>query len=359
MTMRRSIASLVLACLLAGLSSCPASASFDPVGAGTAKLVLNAEFARFLKAGGVRIEPRAGASKRGKAYLLPVQSGLIDPTIGQGTVDVGGELRFTSSRKSVPLRRMVIKTKAAPLIARVGGSQLKVVNAKGLQFERSGFDSLFSARQLKLTAKVATRFNKKLRPSVPFTAGQAIGTLRVRAAPTTMSVLPREAVTLQLSDSFAQKLEGLFVAANPIFPAEHQGTSFTFPLIPGGALAPDGQTGNLVTGGSIEFLQLPSRGQILWHELWVQLDSRLLGPEVEVGPSPPNRGKLGRVGVAALTGTGSVLAQADERRVALSGETLTLQGEAAAAFNEAFGGGSSPFVSGELLGTLSFSALLH
>jgi hypothetical protein len=56
----------------------------------------------------------------------------MDPTLGQGEIDQQGTLVFQSDRKKVPLRNLVLKTKHSPLIAKVGGSQLKIATSSKL-----------------------------------------------------------------------------------------------------------------------------------------------------------------------------------------------------------------------------------
>jgi hypothetical protein len=50
--------------------------------------------------------------------------------------------------------------------------------------------------------------------------------------------------------AFVNKLNSLFVAVNPIFPAEHPG-SFDLPIF-GGTISPDGSLGRVETKGSLE-----------------------------------------------------------------------------------------------------------
>ena len=94
-------------------------------------------------------------------------------------------------RKRVPLRKIALKTKHSPLIAKVGGSQLKIATSAKLSSKREGFGTFSAAKALKLTAKVATRLNKKLRPKVPFTQGQPLGTLTANAQPRLVAILAR------------------------------------------------------------------------------------------------------------------------------------------------------------------------
>jgi hypothetical protein len=353
--MRRQTAAATALAALALLALAPAAqAGYDPLGSGTTKLTLDKRFVSFLKADGITLSASAGAKGKGKAFALPVVEGNMDPTTGQGEIDQEGALTFQNDRKRVPLRKMVVKTKHSPLIAKVGGSQLKIATSSKLSSKREGFGTAFSAQSLKLTAKVATRLNKKLRPKFPFVAGQPFGALASNAQPRLVTILEQGKATLVFDSAFVAKLDGLFVSLNPIFPAEHVGATFTFPIVPGGQLAPNGSEGTLRTSGSVEMLQLGA-GQVFWHELWLDLGARSDTAEVDIEPTPAFPGKLGRVGALDL-GAAAVASDPNARTIAISAAPLTLQASAAANLNQAFAPGKEPFRAGELVGALSFSA---
>ncbi|MGE5280907.1 MAG: hypothetical protein ACM3N0_01045 [Chloroflexota bacterium] len=331
-----------------------AHAAYDPVGSGTTKLVLDKRFASFLRKDGVKLAPAAGARKRGNVFVLPVVGGNLDTTIGKGEIDQEGSLVFEGSRRKVPLRKLVLRTKRTPLIAKVGGSQLKVATARRISSQRSGFGTDFSAKQVRLTAKVVTRLNKKLRPRAPFAAGQLLGTLRSHAEPQLTTILAQGKATLVFDSAFVTKMDKHFVSINPIFPAEHSGSTFTLPIIGGGRLAPSGTEGELRTGGEVEFLQLGA-GQVFWHEQWLEMAERLDSAEADVEPTPAFPGKLGRVGVLAAAPF-AVSADPGQRTIAASNVQLALTAQSAQTFNEAFAEGKEDFAAGELVGSLSFTA---
>jgi len=350
--MRRSAFAslLLLLCLPTG-----AQASFDPLGAGQAKLLLDPGFASFLKQDGVTLSATQGAKRKGSSYLLPIVSGSLDPTEGKGEIDTEGALVFKDERKKVPLREITLKTNHSPLIAKVGGSQLKVANSAKLSFKREGFDSSFGAAKLKLTAKAITRLNKKLRPDTPFKAGQVLGTLTAVAEPKLTAIGAQGKATLVYDPAFVAKLDHRFVSLNPIFPAEHVGATFTYPIAAGGSLAPDASQGELRTGGTTEMLQLGA-GQLFWQELWLDFGAKSGTSEVDVEPAPSFPGKLGRVGILALGG-GSVASDPAKRTISVQGAALTLTSEGAKELNEAFAQGEAPvFAPGEAVGQISFQA---
>jgi hypothetical protein len=346
----------IAAALVSVLLAAPvARAANDPLGSGTAKLVLDKRFAAFLKRDGVTLSATNGAKRKGSAFVLPVIGGSLDPVAGKGEIDAEGSLVFASSRKKVPLRSIAVKTKHSPLVAKVGGSQLKIATSAKLSDKRSGFGIQFNAKQLKLTAKVATRLNKKLRPKVPFSEGQPLGSIIATPQPKLATVLDTGRATLVFDPAFLAKLESRFVSLNPIFPAEHQGGTFTFPIGLGGQIAPDGSEGTLRTGGAVELLQLGA-GQVFWKELWMDMGAKVDSAEVDVEPTPAFPGKLGRIGVFGLAG-GAIASDPKDRTVALSGGPLTLAAQTAKTLNEAFDEGKELFRAGEVAGALSFTAM--
>jgi hypothetical protein len=355
---RRGLAAVVVAAVLPavlGVLAAPSTrAAYDPVGGGVTKLSLDKGFLAFLKTDHVTLGATTPARKTSGSLVLPNSGGQFDPTTGKGEVETEGTITLRSARKRVPIRKLVVKTARSPVVAKVGGSQLKLVTSARLSSRRDGFATAFSARQLLLTAKVATRLNKKLRPEHPFTAGQLVGTLLSKPVPLVTTIVPTGRATLVFDGAFTATLDRHFVALNPIFPAEHNGSTFTLPIIANGTLAPDASQGTLRTGGEIEFLQLGA-GQIFWHELWVDVASKAVLAEVDLEPTPAFPGKLGQVPILGL-GNGTVVSDPGARTIGLTGVPLTLMPEIAAAFNQAFAGGKPDFTAGELVGTLSFDA---
>jgi hypothetical protein len=351
--MRKSIlASLPLALWLLAFAS-NTHATYDPLGSGTTKLTLDKSFASFLKRDGIKLTTKAGAKKKGSSFALRVIEGNLDPTTGKGEIDTAGTLVFQGSQGKVPLRELVVKTQPT-LTAKVGGSQLKVASSHKLSSKREGFGTVFQAKQLKLTAKVITRLNKKLRPKVPFTQGQLLGALTSKAQPRVTTILAQNRATLVFDPAFVSKMDAHFVSINPIFPAEHAYSTFSLPIIGGGSLAPNGSEGELRTGGSIEFLQLGA-GQVFWHEQWLELATRSDTAEVDVEPTPAFPGKLGRLGVLQAAPF-SVSADPGVRTISASAVRLSLTGQSAQTFDEAFAEGKEDFKAGEAVGTMSFTA---
>ncbi len=358
---KRKAASLACICALAGLLLVAplAQAAYDPLGSGSTKLTLDKSFLALLKANGVKLSAAAPAKFGGNAVSFPVTAGKFDPTSAKGTLEHEGALVFKAGKRSIPIKALQLKTtqKRSPLSAKVGGSQLKLAQAKSLAVSRQGFGSGVKVSSLTLSSKLATRLGKKLRLKQVFKEGQALGKTQSTANPETVVVLGKNKAELALAPVLAAKLASLFVAVNPVYPAERPGPGqFTLPLF-GGTIAPNASLGTIETSGSLEFLQLGG-GQLFWGEAGLELATRALTAEVEARPSPPYGGKLGRIGVAKL-GPGLVASDAKARTVSLSGAPLALDAATAQTFNELFAkpqGKDGVFVAGEALGVVSFMA---
>jgi hypothetical protein len=356
----RRLSSLAVALLATLCLAPPAQADYDPLGSGQTKLSLDASFLALLKQNGVKLSTVAPAKLQGGTVSFPVSGGKFDPTSARGAVEHEGALVFRAGGKSIPLKALQLKTtqRRSPLSAKVGGSQLKLAQAKSLTVTRSGFGDKVKTSSLTLSSKLATRLGKKLGLKGAFKEGLPLGQALTVASPETATVLAKGKAELTLAPAFAAKLASLFVAVNPVFPAERPGAGqFTLPLF-GGTIAPDGSQGTIETSGSLELLQLGG-GQVFWAEGWLDLATRALSAEAEVRPSPPYAGKLGRLGIAALLGPGALAADPRARTVSLSGAPLALDAATAATFNEVFAkpqGRDGVFAAGEALGAVSFIA---
>jgi hypothetical protein len=336
-----------------------AHADYDPLGSGATKLSLDKSFLALMKQNGVKLSAVAPAKLKGTTVSFPVSGGKFDPVAAKGTVEQEGALLFKAGSRSLPLKSWQLKTtqKHAPLSVKAGGGQLKLGSTKGMVVSREGFGDKVSVSTLSLSAKVAGRLGKKLRLNGVFKQGEPLGSTLTKANPTTITVLGKGKAELVLSAGIVAKLQSLFVATNPIFPAEHQGPQFTLPIF-AGTIAPDGSLGTIETQGALEFLQLGG-GQDFWREPWLDLAGKALNAEVDAEPSPPYPGKVGRVPIAGLAFTTPAVANAKARTVTISGATLALDAATAASFNEVFAkpqGKDNVFVAGEALGSISFVA---
>jgi hypothetical protein len=294
---------------------------------------------------------------------FPVSGGKFDPTVAKGVVAHEGSLVFEAGPRSVPLRSLALKStqRHSPFSAKVGGSQLKIASVAKLSVAREGFGVRIRASALRLSAKFAERLGKKLRLHGAFQAGQPLGSALTRAQPVTVALENTGKVAFALDPGIAAKLRSLFVAVNPIYPAEHPGTLFTLPIF-GGTIAPDASSGTLQASGSLELLQLGG-GQVFWQEPWLDLATKTLSAEVDVEPAPPYAGKAGRIPIAAFSLSGTAVASdPSARTVSVGSIATTLQASTAQTFNEVFAkpqGREGVFEAGEALGTIGFTAQGH
>jgi hypothetical protein len=351
------VALATLALLLA--APAPAGAAgYDPVASGQSTLTLAAPFLAALRSHGVRLSAATPATLKGPRVTYPASGGRLDPVDALGTVETEGALVLAAGGRRLPISALQLKTtrRASPLAAKLGGGKLKLASSSRLSTARAGFGFTATVSRIGLSPKVATRLDKKLGLGRLLVGGEELGSVRTEAAPETVAILPDGVAGLELAQEFKAKLASLFVAANPIFPAEHPGP-FTFPIL-GGVLAPDGSSGSLDTAGAMELLQLGG-GQVILREPFAELGSAAaISAEAELLPSPPYPGKLGRVPTFGLSG-GAFSAEPAARTLALAGAAVALSPGTAAQLNEAFAkpqGKADVFAAGEAVGTLTFAA---
>ena len=343
---------------LSALAPAAALATYDDVGSGATRLVLDKGFISLMQRNGVKLSVRAPAKLKGNTVTFPAVRGKFDPTTGKATVDHDGALLLKGGRGTVSFKSLQVKTtrRSAPLAAKVAGGQLKLGSGKG-SFARSGFGMKYTVRALRLAPKVAARLNKRLHLDVPTGASTVLGTATSAVEPEAVTVLGQGKATLELDAGFLAKLDQLHVAANPVFPAEHPG-SFTFPIF-SGRLAPNLGQGAMDLRGGLELLQLGG-GKVTWTDPRLDFATPGFVPEADVEPAPPYAGKVGPVAVASIAvQPAAVKADPRRRTVSLQGGGLALGEAAAATLNEVFAkpqGKDGVFVAGEPFGRVSFSA---
>jgi hypothetical protein len=351
----RSLLALVVIPIFLG-STANAEASYDAVGSGSTTIELTKTFRKLLRVHGVKIQTTGGARTRGANLVLPATEGEVEPILGLGTVTSEGSIVFVAGKRRLPFRTVVFKAQRTPLYAKIGGGQLKVAKAARVRSRRDGFGASFEADLLRLTAKCATRLDKKLDLGRSIAAGQLLGTLRVKASPSTVHLREQGRVNLALDAAFAKKLNDLFVSVNPIAPAEVSGGPvLSLPIGPESTLAPDYSGGILKLGGAVELLKLGT-AQLFWREFWLEPGSAALAAETETLPSPPHPGKQLQAPILSLPQGATVTADARSRAISVSGQPLVLTAVAATALNEAFAESRPVFAVGETVGSLSLSS---
>lgn len=348
--MKLVLALLLLVAFLAAPQA--AIAAYDPVDSGVTNLTLSSEFRSLLARHQVKIQAMAGATRRGARIVLPANEGKVDPGGGKGSVESSGVVVFSAGTRKVKLREITFEAKHTPLIAKVGGGQLKLVTARKLAAKRSGFGAAFTAGGLRLTAKLAQRLNKKLRLGSALSPGQIVGKLAVAVQPATLHLLPVGRLSLALDPAFSQKLDSRFVSVNPIAPAElGASATLSFPVEPESTFAPDGTSGLVKLGGAVELLQLGS-AQYFWRQLQLEPAASALGAETDLEPSPPQPGRSAEAPLLAAQ-PGQIASNAKSRVIEVTGQTTLLPATTADAMNAAFAEGKPLFAVGEVVGTLS------
>jgi hypothetical protein len=357
--LRRAVLCAVAIMLICLAGAASAEARFDPIAGGTTKLILAKPFAALLKANGVSVKGSSGATFKAGVATFPVSGGKLEPADVVGSVEHEGVLDFAAGGHSLPLKSLVLKTtrRSSPLSAKFGGGQLKLASSSKLTSTRQGFGVASKVTQIKLSAKAATRLDKKLGLQGVFAEGQLLGSSITNAQPETVTIKEGGRAELTLAPEFAAKLSALFVAVNPVFPAEHLGTPFTL-RVTDGQIAPDASSGTLETAGALELIQQDG-GQAFFRELAPELGLASTRSEYQFIPSPLAPGATVTGPLLGL-GAGTVTSEPKTRTISVSGASLPLTDGTAQSLNESFAkpqGKTNVFGSGESLGTLSFTVV--
>jgi hypothetical protein len=330
-----------------------ARGAYDPVGSGATTIALAPQFSATLAQHGVKVRVYDGR-RQGGGITLPAAGGEVDPHLGAGTVESEGTIVLSAGSRKVVLSQIEFAAKRAPLYAKVGGGQLKLGTGARITATRDGFGARFSATGVRLSAKLASRLDKKLRLGRALTAGDAFVDVSVRVQPATVHLQPRGRLYLSLDSSFASKLDQLFVSLNPIAPAElAAGPTLSFPVGLESTLAVDGSSGTVKLEGQAELLQL-GHAQMFWRELWWEAGLAALLAETDSEPAPPQAGVAPQAPLLATVPGGTVSSDPGLRTISVSGRALALSAATAAALNAAFSGEGKPtFAAGEAIGSLS------
>jgi hypothetical protein len=352
----RALAPLVVALSLL-IAAQSASARYDPIGGGSTRLIFARPFLALLKANGVKLKATGGATFKAGVATFPATGGKLEPVAVVGTVEHEGALVFKVGGHSLPLKSLTLKTTQAhsPLTAKFGGGQLKIAEGAKLTSSRAGFGVSAKVARIRLSTKVAERLDKKLGLRGVFKEGQLLGSSTTDAQPETVTIKEGGRAELTLAPEFAARLSSLFVAVNPVFPAEHLAAPFTL-RVTGGQIAPDASSGTLETAGSLELIQQDG-GQAFFRELSPELGLATTRSEYQFIPSPTAPGPTVTGPLLGL-GAGTVVSEPTVRTIALTDATLPLSAATAQALNETFAkpqGKVEVFVAGETLGSLSFS----
>jgi hypothetical protein len=401
-------ASAMVVALFALLAFAPlASAASDPLAGGTTTITLNSGFFNKLKKSKVKVQKVSPGAVKGKTVTLPVAGGELDPTTGQGKVELSGGIKFKAGKKSATVNTLVLETSTGSLSGKVAGKKMKFASAKSTS-TRNGFGTNLSISSMKLTGSAAKQLNKKLgftggkkkakkstassskASQPPFKGNQVLGKATSETEPKTVAVQATGNASLVLDPAALKKLEHvgsppsppgtspLKVELSTVAPTQVTALSpltAAFPFGEGGTIAPNASSGVLHTVGGLKLTQnLESLGAgvttLTMGNIWVDLGTKTATVEVTIeNPknSKANLGNLGRVSIANLSLTGATIASdPTNHTVSVQNATATLQELTAATLNQVFieglekanpvFEGQEKFAGGDPLGTFSFTA---
>lgn len=333
-----AISAAALCALLAFASF--ASAAADPVASGSATITLKSGFVKSLKKKGVKISKIGSAKVKGNKLTFKVTGGELDPTTGQGTLNLGGGIKFKHGKKSAPVKGLVLDTTKKGLFGKVAGKKVKITTVGGYTFTRAGFGVSLVVKKMKLTNTAAKKLNKKLGTNA-FKGNKLVASAVAEEQPATVTIIPSGNVSFDANKELLKKLKDVKTAVEPIAPTAVKGTLFEFP-ISGGSIAPTATAGVVQTiGGAKLFQKLPKNAEetefaeteITLGNFYVDLSAKTVSVEVvaKSNASPSlNLGNLGRSSIADLTLIGAtVTINPTERTVTVTNAQATLQPVAA------------------------------
>jgi hypothetical protein len=330
-------ATFLAAALFALLAFAPfASAAPDPVASGSATITLKSGFVKSLKKKGVKISKIGSAKVKGTKLTFKVTGGELDPTNGQGTLNLGGGIKFKHGKKSAPVKGLTLNTIKKGLFGKVAGKKVKITTVGGYTFTRAGFGVSLVVKKMKLTNTAAKKLNKKLSTKA-FKGNKLIGSSVAEEQPATVAIVPGGNVNFSANKELLEKLKNVKTAVEPISPTNVKGTTFEFP-ISGGSIAPTATAGVVQTiGGAKLFQKLPKNEaetefletEITLGNFWLDLSAHTVTVEVVAKSNASeklNLGALGRSSIADLTLTGAtVTIDATNHRVTVDNAQATLQ----------------------------------
>ncbi len=366
-TMRSAVAAV--AALAALLALAPfASATSDPVASGTTTINLNKGLFKKLKKSGVKVLGVNPGTVKARTVTLPVKSGSLDPTSGQGTVEYNGGIKFKHGKKKAIVSALVLETTASSLKAKVAGKSMKLATVKGLTVTRNGFGTNLGISGLKLTGKAAKQLNKKLgftgssssnngkskrasaskKAQPPFKGNQNLGGATSETQPKTLAVLAGGNATLTTSLPTVTKLAKVKVGIELIPPTTVASLgpppAFAFP-ISGGTIAPDANGGIVQTSGGLKLHQVLVAGvaetTMTLNAIYIDLGAKTATVEVSLESTVSEEinklGNLGRSSIADISLAGAtVKSDTTTRTVSIENASASLQAVTAETLNSVF-----------------------
>ena len=362
----------IAALLCALLAFAPAaSAARDPIASGATDLHMKKGFLRKLSNAGVTVSGIQGGTTTGNKVGLTVGAGMLDPTNVTGHLEPQGGFKLAIGSRGVPIYGLTVNTVKGAVYASIAKAHMEFATFANPIATREGFGANFKSTQLLLTEKATRRISNRLglKANQRLKAGRVISNLYASAQPKTVTLLPQGDAVLTPNTAtlakFAAKGVKLPSGIAPIAPATAPtATTLQFPIA-GGTLAPDGSEGTLDTAGGIEITKKTETlsPTVKLSNIAVDFGTKAATVELEILPAPPFPGATGRASIADLTlPSGSVVANAGTRQIAITGAEAKLQAVAASTLNSVFNQPapepppSSNFVVGDPFGTFSLVA---
>jgi hypothetical protein len=319
----------IAATLTAVLALAPfASAASHPLASGATTITFGKGVVAKLAKNGVKLLGLSPGAMNGTAIVLPIDSGALDPTTGQGSFEHGGGFKFKRGKKTASITSLVLDTSSHSLSGKVAGKPMKFASVEDLTSTRNGFGANLSLPKLKLTGAAATQLNKKLSirlkakgkkkskragagkkpPTGIFKGGQVIGGASSVTQPASLGLVAGGRATLFPGE----KTEPFLTAElfpHPIAPAsepEELPPPLFFP-IGSGTIALDATAGTIQLEGGVQFVHKPEpevEVGVTFSSITIDLAAKTMMADISVDSTDqekaPTPGKLGRKLMARL-----------------------------------------------------------
>ena len=362
-----------VASLLALLAFAPAAlAARDPVGGGFTDYHFKKGLVRKLNNLGVTVSTLGKATLSGTKLTQTHREGKIDPTTGIGWVDQRGGFKFELGKRGVPIYKITVNTAKGKIYAKIAKSRMELADlVTDPIVHREGFGANILTRRAELTEKAARRISNRLglKKGKRINPGRGLSNVYTVAQPSTVTLLPKGSAVLTgdlgTFSKFGEKGVKIPAGITAIAPATKPNpVSFEFPVV-GGTLAPDGTDGTVETTGGVQIVKEaePVSPTMKITDIQVDFKEKTATVELELLPSPPFPGAVGRSSIADVTlPPNSVVADPATRTIVIKEASATLQAVAAATLNQVFNQPapepppSSNFVVGDPFGKFSLTA---
>lgn len=337
---------LAVASLFALLAFAPgALAARDPIANGITDFHLKRGFQRKLDNLGVQLTGLGATTVSGKKVAMLVGGGKLDPTNADGFLDNRGGFKLSLGKRGVPVTKITVNTAKRAVYADVAKARMQLGSLSPFSSGREGFGANFKATKVFLTGKAVQRISNRLglRGSKRLNPGRVLSNSYSAAQPETVTVLPQGAATLDGDLGTLAKFgakgvklpEGISALAPATKPTP---ISFEFPIT-GGTLAPDANGGTVKTSGGVQVLKeaVPFSPTMKLIGIWVDFGTKVATVELEIGPTPPFPGPVGRSSIADIVLTGAtVIADPNARQITVKDAEARLQAVAASTLNDVF-----------------------